>query len=91
MNAIESLNLIRQENGPPAPFLVFRKINKTRGSFLTDEVSTKLIYQAIHNFEKKAGLSESGLTVQPHGPTPIHSVSGTPGEPAPPVRLLGRF
>ena len=39
-NAVESLNR------------VIRKSIKTRGSFPTEEAATKLIYLAIHNFEK---------------------------------------
>jgi len=39
-NAIESLNR------------VIRKSIKTRGSFPTEDAATKLIYLAIHNFEK---------------------------------------
>ncbi|WP_260012385.1 transposase [Sulfitobacter sp. W074] len=39
-NAIESLNR------------VFRKSNKTGGSFPTEDAATKLIYLAIRNFEK---------------------------------------
>jgi transposase-like protein len=39
-NAIESLNR------------VIRKITKERGSFPTDDAATKLIYLAIHGFEK---------------------------------------
>ena len=42
-NAIEGLNR------------VIRKTVKTRGSFPTEEAATKLIYQAIRNFEKGGG------------------------------------
>jgi len=39
-NAVESLNR------------VLRKTQKTKGSFPTEEAATKLIFLAIHNFEK---------------------------------------
>ncbi|MEO9631236.1 MAG: transposase [Sulfitobacter sp.] len=48
-NAIESLNR------------VFRKSNKTRGSFPTEDAATKLIYLAIRNFEKGGRIFENGL------------------------------
>ena len=48
-NAIECLNR------------VIRKSIKTRGSFLTGEAATRLIYLAIRNFGKGAETSANGL------------------------------
>jgi putative transposase len=51
-NAIESLNR------------VIRKTTKTRGSFPTDEAATKLIYLAIHSFEKTGRAVREGVAAR---------------------------